>query len=208
MDTLDYFRVLWAIFGYFWMFFLLLFSSGYFLVHLATSCYFLVQFLLLHSLVLLGHFRKLCILLGTCRHHLVFFITFEWFFPSFYWNVSLLYWIIQLDFKRASMLGLSLNEDGLLTYSLKCILNFFFTNLNVFGLSKFFQKNIWEIFNLKSCDKDNFHPSRDAALLYIPLHGPHGRHGLIFTWVIEKTVFFTGAAITFLFCFNSCCLLR
>ena len=33
----------------------------------------------------------------------------------------------------------------------------------------------------KSCDKDDFHPSRDAALLYSPLDGLHGPHGLVFT---------------------------
>ena len=37
----------------------------------------------------------------------------------------------------------------------------------------------------RSCDKDDFHPSRDAALLYSPLHGPHGHLGLVFTQYSE-----------------------
>ena len=37
----------------------------------------------------------------------------------------------------------------------------------------------------KSCDKDNFHPSRDAALLYSPLDSLHGPHSLVFTQYSE-----------------------
>ena len=37
----------------------------------------------------------------------------------------------------------------------------------------------------KSCDKDDFHPSRDAVLLYGPLEGLHGPHGLVFTEYYE-----------------------
>ena len=32
-----------------------------------------------------------------------------------------------------------------------------------------------------SCDKDDFHPSRDAALLYSPQDSLHGPHSLVFT---------------------------
>ena len=38
----------------------------------------------------------------------------------------------------------------------------------------------------KSCIKDNFHPSRYAALLYTPLDGHHGKAMLIFTFAITK----------------------
>ena len=50
-----------------------------------------------------------------------------------------------------------------------------------FSLHKSFQNFFCEILALKSCDKNNLHPCKDAALLYSPLDGFHGPHGLVFT---------------------------
>ena len=45
-----------------------------------------------------------------------------------------------------------------------------------------YKKMFWNFLTKKCCNKGNFHPSRDAALLYSRLHGPHG---LVFTWFSE-----------------------
>ena len=67
----------------------------------------------------------------------------------------------------------------------------------------------------KSCDKDNFHPSRDAALLYSPLEsrldGLNGPHGLVFKEYSEifwKKDRFLHRSREYLFFLNCCCLLR
>ena len=104
------------------------------------------------------------------------------------------------------MLCLSLNEDGLLTYSSVFFLNFF--SPNFVGSSKFFPKNICKFWTKKSCDKDDFHPCRDAALLYSPIYGPYC---LVFTWYSE--IFWNKRQLlaqeqTNLFVSNCYCLLR
>ena len=38
----------------------------------------------------------------------------------------------------------------------------------------------------KSCDLENFQPSRDAALLYSPLDGIHGPDGLVFMQLLGQ----------------------
>ena len=84
------------------------------------------------------------------------------------------------------MLSTSLNEDGLLTYSSEFVLNLFspilmllvFLNLSGEIFRKFPTFKVLTV---------NFYPSRDAALLYSPLHGSHGN------FLIGKTASYTGA---------------
>ena len=89
--------------------------------------------------------------------------------------------------QRASMLCTSLNEDGLLTYSSLFVLNFFSPILMFLVFLNLAGKIFGKFPTFKSCDKDNVHPSRDAALLYSPLHGSHGN------FLIGKTASYTGA---------------
>ena len=78
------------------------------------------------------------------------------------------------------MLCSSLNAAGLLTYSSL----FFF---NVFSLINMILVHInisffvVEISARKSCDKRDFHPSRDASLLYVPLDGLYGPWPSVYT---------------------------
>ena len=80
--------------------------------------------------------------------------------------------------QRALMLCLSVNADGLFTYSPVFFLQFIFTNQHDFGSYKSFFFKLSNVCLKKSCDEVDFHPSRDAALLYDPLDG---LHGLVFT---------------------------
>ena len=80
------------------------------------------------------------------------------------------------------MLCSSLNEDDLLTYHYpEFCLTFCFANNFFLVVINFPKQILVNLINKESCHKDNFQPSRDAALLYSTLHGPHGHHGLIFT---------------------------
>ena len=79
------------------------------------------------------------------------------------------------------MLCSSLNADSLVTCSSEFFSNFF-SQINMSFVHLNLSKEIFVKFlPEKSCDKDDFHPSRDAALLYGPLDGLHGPHGLVFT---------------------------
>ena len=60
-------------------------------------------------------------------------------------------------------------------------LQFLFVNQIDHGLYKSFQKMFGKFLPKISFYKNDFHPSRDAALLYGPLDGLHGPHGLVFT---------------------------
>ena len=78
-------------------------------------------------------------------------------------------------YQSASMFCLSLKGDGLLTYSSGFFLNFYSPIKILFYLN--LPENIFVIFGpKKSCDKDYFYPSRDAALPYSPLHGRRGSY--------------------------------
>ena len=100
-----------------------------------------------------------------------------------------------LLFQRAWILSSALNEDGLLTCSS--------------GYNKFFHYFFFISLSLKSCDKDDFQPIRNAALLYSPLHGPHGRDGLVFQLKFsDRENSFLHRSREYLFVLNCYCLLR
>ena len=87
---------------------------------------------------------------------------------------------------RALMLYSSLNEDSLLTYPLG-FFEFFFCQSKCLWFLLIFPFFFVNLSTEKSYDKDDFQPSRHAAFLYSPLHGPQGLRGLIFSTYSESS---------------------